>query len=251
MTHKPLRVLIVDDEESIRIITKTYLAERTDILLIGECENVPDAKVMLKKNQVDLLLLDIRLGDKTGFDLLADFPDFSFKVIFITAYDQYALKALKVGVLDYLLKPIGEDDFHLAIDKVRQKLVSKEQYRVAAEHLQHKPQRITINTREGLHILWLEEIMYCEADGGYTTFFLNDGSKPIVSKPLKEYEMLLPETTFLRVHQSFIVNINFVTLFKKENCSIILKHKLTGYTKEIPVSTRKREEIINLLSGLK
>jgi two-component system LytT family response regulator len=251
MTHKPLRVLIVDDEESIRIITKTYLAERTDIVLIGECENVPDAKLMLKKNQVDLLLLDIRLGDKTGFDLLADFPDFSFKVIFITAYDQYALKALKVGVLDYLLKPIGEDDFHLAIDKVRQKLVSKEQYQVAAEHLQHKPQRITINTREGLHILWLEEIMYCEADGGYTTFFLNDGSKPIVSKPLKEYEMLLPETTFLRVHQSFIVNINFVTLFKKENCSIILKHKLTGYTKEIPVSTRKREEIINLLSGLK
>lgn len=251
MIHKPLRVLIVDDEESIRIILKTYLAERLDILLLGECKNVPDAKEMLKKNKVDLLLLDIKLGEDTGFDLLAEFPNFSFKVIFITAYDQYILKALKVGALDYLLKPVGEDDFHLAIDNVGKKLMTKEQYQIAAEHLQAKSQRITINTREGLHILWLEEIMYCEADGGYTTFFLNDGSKPVVSKPLKEYEMLLPETTFLRVHQSFIVNINFVVLFKKENCSVILKHKLTGNTKEIPVSTRKREEILNLLSGLR
>ncbi|MEA5402904.1 LytTR family DNA-binding domain-containing protein [Arcicella sp. DC2W] len=251
MIHKALRILIVDDEESTRIIAKTYLADRTDTLLLGECENVSDAKAMIKKNQVDILLLDIKLGNETGFDLLAQFPNFSFKVIFITAYDQYVLKALKVGALDYLLKPIGEDDFHLAIDKVREKLVTIEQYQVAAEHLQHKPQRITINTREGLHILWLEEIMYCEADGGYTTFFLNDGSKPVVSKPLKEYEILLPETTFLRVHQSFIVNINFIVLFKKENCSIILKHKLTGSTKEIPVSTRKREEVLNLLSDLK
>jgi two-component system, LytTR family, response regulator len=251
MNHKPLHILIVDDEEPVRTITKKYLSSRNDILVIGECENIIDAKAFIRNNQIDLVLLDIKLGNETGFDLLSEFPDFAFKVIFITAYDQYTLKALKIGALDYLLKPIGEDDFHFAIDKVKRQMVIKEQYDVSIEYFKGIHNRITLNTREGLHILFLDDIMYCEADAGYTTFYLNDGSKPMVSKPLKDYEALLPSIKFMRVHQTFIVNIDFVILFKKENNSLILRNKLSGLMKEIPVSTRKKEEILKLLTEIR
>jgi two-component system, LytTR family, response regulator len=251
MTHKLLNILIVDDEAPVRSIIKKYLSSRNDTLLVGECDNISSAKTRLRSTQVDLVLLDIRLGLETGFDLLAVFPNFSFKVIFITAYDQYVLKALKLGALDYLLKPIAEDDFHLAIDKANHQLITQEQYNISVDYLKGNQQRITLNTREGLHILWLEDIMYCEADSGYTTFYINDGSKLIVSKPLKDYEELLPELHFLRVHQTFIININFVVLFKKENNSLVLKNRLTNQLKEIPVSTRKKEEVMNLLASLK
>ena len=251
MNHKVLNILIVDDEEPVRCIIKKYLSSRNDVLVMGESENISNAKAIIRNNQIDLVLLDIRLRNETGFDLLAEFPDFDFKVIFITAYDQYILKALKVGALDYLMKPISEDDFHASIDKVRRQIVIKEQYTVSLDFLKGINQRITLNTREGLHIIYLDDIMFCEADGGYTTFYLNDGSKLMVSKPLKDYELLLPSIKFMRVHQTFIVNIDYVILFKKDNNTLMLRHKLSGFMNEIPVSTRKKDEILKLLINLK
>lgn len=249
--HRPIRVLIIDDEEHIRIILKVFLSHRSDIVLIGECENISDAKIMIKNSHPDVILLDIKLGNDTGFDLLSMFPNPTFKVIFITAYEKYAIDALKAGALDYLMKPIDEEELNLALNKLHQYAINPEQYQVATEHWQNKPKRITFNTHEGVHILWMEEIMYCEANGGYTTFYINDGSKLMISKPLKEYESILPATAFLRIHQSYIVNINYATLFKKDNCMILMKNPVNGQTKEIPVSTRKREEILNILSQLK
>ena len=243
----PLRVLLIDDEEPVRNILKIFLTRFNNILLLGECGTVSDAKVLIKNTQPDLVFLDIRLLDGTAFDLLLAFPNPNFKIIFITAYEQYVLKALRAGALDYLMKPIDIQEFTVALEKANSQSMKPEQYETSLEHWQEKPTKITFRSREGLHIVPLQKLLYCESDGGYTTFFLLDGSKLIASKPMKEYSTILPESSFIRLHQSYIVNINYITLFKNENM-VVLKND-SNFMKEIPVSSRKRDELLKLLEG--
>jgi two-component system LytT family response regulator len=212
-----------------------------NVEIVGEAESVEQAEDMIRKLNPDLLLLDIQLGKKTGFDLLALFPNPTFEVLFITAYEQFALRAIKAGALDYLLKPLVEADFTQAIAKALTKKNKQNtgQFEVAKTSFETKEiNRLTLSTNDGHHIVWIKDILYCSSNGNYTTFHLANGKNLMISKLLKEYETLLPSEVFLRVHQSFLVNMNYVEQFTKDN-SLILSNNA-----EIIVSSRKKEEVI-------
>lgn len=246
-----LRVLIVDDEPIIRKDLESLLQAHKDFIVVGTCGSVAEARVLIPATNPDLLLLDIQLNDGTGFDLLQSLEKITFMTIFITAFNQFAIKAIKYGALDYLLKPIDEEELKVALDKVRnnrqQDQDVKESLEVTRSHMNQADDstrsRIVLRSQYFLQVVAFDEIIYCQNDGGYTHFHLVDKRKIVVSKSIKEYDELLPHRTFLRPHQSYLVNVNFIDRFHKEGY-LILKGG-----EEIPVSTRKKEHVITFLTG--
>lgn len=239
---KITRILVIDDEQAICSICKNYLANRSDIVIIGDCGNIDDAEILIKATKPDVIILDINLIGGTGFDLLKRFPNPNFKVIFITISSEYALTAIKAGALDYIMKPIEEEELFNAIDKVAsQSSTTQVQLEMASDFLAGKPERLVVRTSEAIHIVNFNELVFCQSDKGYTTFFLADKTEILVARPLKDFELLLPPKTFVRTHQSFVVNINFVHQIRKD-LTLILKNR-----KEVPISFRKKEEIIKIL----
>ncbi len=246
-----LRVLIVDDEPIIRKDLEMLLKARKDFIVVGTCGSVAEARVLIPATSPDLLLLDIQLTDGTGFDLLQSLESIQFNTIFITAFNQFAIKAIKYGALDYLLKPIDEAELEEALDKVRHNRQSdpqtKESLDVTRAHMNQNENgvrsRIVLRSQYFLQVVAFNEIIYCQNDGGYTHFHLADKRKIVVSKSIKEYDELLPHQLFLRPHQSYLVNVSFIDRFHKEGY-LILKNG-----EEIPVSTRKKEHVISFLTG--
>jgi two-component system LytT family response regulator len=237
---KPIRIVLIDDEAAIRTICKSYLQDIENTIIVGEADKVEDAEIIINACNPDLILLDIQLGKKTGFDLLTKFPNPTFKVIFITAYEKYAISAIKAGALDYLLKPISEQEFINAIQKVKLDLNSNHHFEIAQKAYTEKQiERITLSANDGYHVVWVKDIMYCSSSGNYTTFHLQNGKQIIISKIIKEYEAILPSLFFVRTHQSYLVNMNYVERFTKEQ-NLILKNQA-----EIIVSNRKKEEVMN------
>ena len=166
-----------------------------------------------------------------------------FKIIFITAYEEFALKALKIGAVDYLLKPVDVDELKTALHKV-QKLSTDEQKAQIAKTKQvyyNENKHIILSFHDSYQVINLEELIYCESDKGYTTFYCNDGNKYLVSKTLKEFEDRLSEANFQRPHQSFIINMKFVDKYDKSG-TIYLKNGI-----KIPVSSRKKETFLSTL----
>lgn len=246
-----LRVLIVDDEPIIRKDLEALLKPYSDFIVVGTCGSVTEAKILINATQPDLLLLDIQLSDGTGFDLLQSLEKISFHTIFITAFNEYAIKAIKYGALDYLLKPIDELELKDALEKVKagrkEALEVRESLQVARAHMNSDNKairsRIVLRSQYFLQVVAFDEIIYCQNDGGYTHFHLVDKRKIVVSKSIKEYDELLPRQLFLRPHQSYLVNVSFIDRFHKEGY-LILKGG-----QEIPVSTRKKEHVISFLTG--
>ncbi|WP_118952755.1 LytR/AlgR family response regulator transcription factor [Taibaiella helva] len=246
-----LRVLIVDDEPIIRKDLEALLKPYSGFIVVGTCGSVTEAKILINATQPDLLLLDIQLSDGTGFDLLQSLEKISFHTIFITAYNEYAIKAIKYGALDYLLKPIDELELKDALEKVKagrkEALEVRESLEVARAHMNSDNKairsRIVLRSQYFLQVVAFDEIIYCQNDGGYTHFHLVDKRKIVVSKSIKEYDELLPRQLFLRPHQSYLVNVSFIDRFHKEGY-LILKGG-----QEIPVSTRKKEHVISFLTG--
>jgi len=237
---KLIRIVLIDDEAAIRTICKSYLQDIENTIIVGEAEKVEDAEIIINACSPDLILLDIQLGKKTGFDLLAKFPNPTFKVVFITAYEKYALSAIKAGALDYLLKPISEQEFINAIQKAMQEGNPNSHWEIAHKAYSEKQiERITLSANDGYHVVWVKDIMYCSSSGNYTTFHLQNGKQIIISKIIKEYETILPSSFFVRTHQSYLVNMNYVERFTKEQ-NLILKNQA-----EIIVSNRKKEEVLN------
>jgi two-component system LytT family response regulator len=237
---KPIRIVLIDDEAAIRTICKSYLQDIENAIIVGEADKVEDAEIIINACNPDLILLDIQLGKKSGFDLLTRFSNPTFKVIFITAYEKYALSAIKAGALDYLLKPISEQEFINAIQKAMQEVNSNHHWEIAQKAYTEKQiERITLSANDGYHVVWVKDIMYCSSSGNYTTFHLQNGKQIIISKIIKEYEAILPSSFFVRTHQSYLVNMNYVERFTKEQ-NLILKNQA-----EIIVSNRKKEEVMN------
>jgi two-component system LytT family response regulator len=240
-----INALIVEDEKYIREGLKAQLKNLSiDVKIIGECESVKEALIHCNEKMPDLVFLDINLKDGTGFDFLKQI-NATFKIIFITAYEEYVLKALKVGAVDYILKPVDEDELLEALQKVAQINESQTQARIdiVKEGFEGTNKRIVLRMQEGYQVVDFKELMYCEADGGYTKFYLNDGRSFMVSKPLKEYSDQLPSEIFVRVHQSFLVNVTFIDRYDKTRF-LLLKNG-----SKIPVSIRKRESVISKVFG--
>lgn len=245
-----IRTLIVDDEPAIAEDVKQLLARHELFTEVGTCGSVSDAVVLIKKLAPDLVLLDVELSDGTCFELLEQVETINFQIIFITAFNDYAIKALKTGALDYLLKPIDRNEFYEAIAKVAampaQQAGYKELLQMAQYHAEpsFRKSRIALRAKNYVELVNYEEILYCHSDGCYTTFYLTDNRKIVVSKPIKEYDELLDHMIFIRTHQSYIVNINHVSRYHKDGFLLLR----TGT--EIPVSTRKRDLVLNFIAGI-
>ncbi|WP_431111109.1 LytR/AlgR family response regulator transcription factor [Winogradskyella poriferorum] len=236
-----MQAIIVEDKTYIRkgLLNLLELID-TDVKVVGECESVKEAVIVAKACKPELVFLDINLTDGNAFDFLEQTKHLNFKVIFITAYEEFALKALKMGAIDYLLKPVDVEELKIALDKVKQLSVTeqKEQINVAKQVWNNQEDKLILSLQDSFQVVDLNELMYCESDKGYTTFYCNDGKKHLVSKTLKEFEERLTKANFTRPHQSFMVNLKFIDKYVKSG----VIHLKNG--KKIPVSSRKKEQFV-------
>ncbi|MEN0005827.1 MAG: LytTR family DNA-binding domain-containing protein [Bacteroidota bacterium] len=244
-----LTIAIIDDEADARAILHHFLSTLCpDVQIVGEASNAAEGVALLRQKRPDVVLLDIQLGEQTGFDLLNKFNQPNFQVIFITAYQQFAIQAFAYCALDYLLKPIDPDQLLRAIDKAQIAHAKNQVYSQQLQQLQQIQQtktfdKIVLPTAEGLVLLRLSEVLYLQADVNYTLFFTTHKEKFIVSKPLKEFEALLPKHQFCRSHQSYIVNIQYIKKILREDGGYIL----LGNGERLPISRRKKERLLSLL----
>ncbi|MEE9363105.1 MAG: LytTR family DNA-binding domain-containing protein [Cellulophaga sp.] len=233
-----MKALIVEDKAYIRkgLLNLLQLID-TKVEVIGECESVKDAVVVANSCKPELIFLDINLTDGTGFDFLDQTENLAFKVIFITAYEEFAIQALKIGAVDYLLKPIDIEELQIALQKVSTLPIveQKQQIKTIKEIWNNEDSKLILSLHDSFQVVDLNELLYCESDKGYTTFYCNDNKKYLVSKTLKEFEERLSTVSFTRPHQSFMVNLKFIDKYDKSGV-IYLKNG-----KKIPVSSRKKE----------
>lgn len=247
-----LKTIVVDDEpkvcDTLIALLSMYCAESVQI--VGKAHSVQDARDKIQEHRPDLVLLDIKLQDGSGFDLLEQFEAIHFAVVFITSYNEYAIKAFKFSALDYLLKPVEPQELIESINRVI-KHRRPESFEVQFNHFLNqtgdqtkKPKKIILKTVDAIYIVDVKDIIRCEADGSYTNICLQDGRSILVSKNLKEYELLLKEHGFYRIHRAHLVNVNhFDRLDKREGGVMVMKDQSV-----VPVANQKKEELLQLIS---
>ena len=243
-----LQAVIVDDEiKALQSLTWELTNFSDEINVIASFTNPNEALSYLDKNTPDCLFLDIEMPTMDGFQFIKKLTNKNFPVVITTAYNQYALKAIKSQALDYLLKPIDTDDLEETIVKIKKfnsKNFSVEKLEMALLNYNSRSvhKRITLNTDGKLLCLENDEILYAESDGNYSTIFLTDGQKIVLTKKLKEVNDLLPSDSFFRIHNSYIINLNKIKEFLKTDGYVVLKsnHK-------IPVSRQKKSDFLDML----
>lgn len=247
-----LRTLIIDDEVHVQqSLEKMLKAHCPNVMLLGSADGVANGIEAINKNNPELVLLDIKMDDGTGFDLLKKLEPVDFKVIFITAYNQYAIKAFKFSAIDYLLKPVDPEDLVLAINKVDQLFQSDFNTQLDAlnDHLEAKnkgTKKIILRTQNSIHLVKVHDIVYCESSGSYTSIQLLNGQKILVSYSLKEYEDLLKDSGFFRVHKSYLVNMKYIIRFdKQEGGYVVLENE-----SKVPVASRRRDQLLEMFERL-
>ncbi|MDQ8004231.1 MAG: LytTR family DNA-binding domain-containing protein [Pedobacter sp.] len=221
-----LNTIIVDDEEFARSSLYFLLQENCpDVNICGIAKSVSEARSLLQSHDIDLIFLDIAMPGENGFSLIPQAQEANSTVIFTTAYDQYALKAIKANALDYLLKPIDIDELIAAVEKAvkHQQLNNALTRNLSLKNLEEdlKEQkgvnRITLPSGQGYRLVDVDDIIHIEADSNYSIFHLKNAEKITVSKVLKDYEEILPEERFMRIHKSSIVNLKYVKEYNNKN----------------------------------
>jgi two-component system, LytTR family, response regulator len=219
-----IKTLIVEDEKISATTLQNYLKDYCDpsIDIIGIASSVKEASEMIRKEKPDLIFLDVRLGDGSGFDILKEFKKPAFRVIFTTGFDQYALEAFRFHAVNYLLKPVSVDELTEAVDLVVAQISKEHDYRNISAMLDHLPKthgnidELYIRHHIGFDVLKINEIIYCQADGGCTYFYTSAGKKIVSSKSLGYYEDLLTDKNFIRVHHSYLVNRQHINGYHHE-----------------------------------
>lgn len=246
-----LKILIVDDEKRIRTSLKHVIKlHYTNADVVAEAENINSALDLVHLFEIDVVLLDIKMPGGTGFDLLTQLMPVKFKVIFITAYDEFAVKAFKYSALDYLLKPVVPSELVSALKKAHEKVNEEKEnikLKVFLGNIQQEEKNIVLNTLEETHVVNINQIIRCEACRNYTRFFVSNKKAILVSKGLKDFEKTLSSDQFYRPHQSHLINLSFVNRLEKRDCwNLIMKDG-----SKVPVSTRKHNEIIEVLKRVR
>ena len=240
-------ILIDDELSALKGLVYELKNFEDQIEIKAQFSSAENAIEYLSKNDIELVFLDIEMPEISGLAFLERFPERNFYVVFTTAYSKYAINAVKMGAIDYLLKPVDIDDLAQTIRKVEKILSKKKQEdfletaldKINKEHLTRK---IKINCEGKIHFFAPEEILYCEAEGSYCTVFLENGKKMLLSQNLKQLESILPEYVFYRIHNSYVVNLHKITAYNKNEGYVEL-----GKNKTIPVSRDKRSEILGKL----
>ncbi len=245
------KVLIIDDENRTReLIARMIDSFGFDVQTIPEGENVQSGIEAIEKHQPDIVFIDIQMPDGTGFDVIRSIENKTFEVIFITAHEEFAIKAIKFSALDYLLKPVDTTELKAALEKAIEAVDDKKepsQFEALQSNIQPtEKRRLVLKTQESVHVVELDQIIRCEADRNYTSFFLKDNKKILVSKTLKEYETLLSAHNFLRVQQSHLINIDYVDRYDKKNGGAVVMKDGS----EVPLSPAKRDLFFKRLENI-
>jgi two-component system LytT family response regulator len=248
-----VRYVIVEDEPHARAVLVMHMARHPEFELVGEASSPEEASDLIKTTSPDLILLDIMLGDATAFDLLTGTDIGKANLIFTTSHEDHALKAIKVSALDYLLKPIAAGDIDGALEKFKSTMSRGEQrdvrpqLKIAGEY--HAGERemaqLALPTLHGFNFVYVKDIVRCESDNTYTTFHFVNQKPLIVSRTLKEWEGLLTEYNFFRVHNSHLVNKRHIVEYKKGEGGLVVMSD----NSHVDVSRRKKEEFMAFIMG--
>lgn len=245
------RILIIDDEKRIRDFVKRMIESfGFDVEVYTDGENVETGLKAIQELKPDIVFLDIQMPDGTGFDLLNQVGEKGFELIFITAFQEYAIMAIKFSALDYILKPIDAEELKTALQNALDTIDFKKeetQYEALTHNLNaNQKRKLVLKTQESVHVVDLNEIIRCEADKNYTFFYLNSGKKILVSRTLKDFELLLANHGFFRVQQSHLINLEYIDRYdKSEGGSVIMKDGAA-----VPLSTAKKEQFFQILENL-
>ncbi len=251
--NAPIRALIIDDEEDARFTLRNALENYCqNVQVLGEARDVAGGVKALQEMDPDLVFLDIRLSPGSGFDILEQLPEIRFQVIFVTAYNEYAMRAIRFSALDYLLKPVDIAELQQALERMRtqqQDPLGRLRYKIFQENLRAMNEtysRIVLPTMEGFLVQEVKEIIRCEADRNYTHFFLLNGKKTVIPRTLKTYDELLSQLGFCRVHQSHLVNLKQITEYKRRKKGGVA---LLRDGTEIPVAESRKDAFIERFLG--
>jgi len=247
-----LRTVIVEDEPNSRehlisLVTKFC----KNVKIVGEAYDVKSGYEIITKSKPDLILLDIEMPDGTGFDLLHKFSSFKFEIIFTTAFAEYAVKAFQYSAVHYLLKPIDPEELMEAIQKTEE-VLKRKSMETRLNALFHNMQnqvggkKVVLSSGNNMFVINTSEIIMCRSDKNYTQFILEDGRDIKVSKTIKEYDQMLNDNGFFRVHRQYLVNTEHIKSFDKSNGGAIY---LTGNLK-VPISIRKKGMVMQLLAKI-
>lgn len=247
-----IRCVIVEDEEMARNVLKSLLAQYCqDVMVCAEADDIVTGKNMIETFRPDLVFLDIEMPGGSGFKLLTSMENVDFEVVFVTAYEQFAIKAIRHDALDYILKPIDPKELVAAVEKVKEakyKKTLKKQYDNLLKNLDPEQlvvRKISISTTDKIHLIDVDDIIRCESDNYYTIIYFKDGTSLMVSKTLKEMDQKLQEYDFVRTHKSHLVNMRCIKNFIKDEMMVVM----TDDTK-VPVSKRKKEMILEVINNL-
>lgn len=248
-----IRTLIIDDEvkarETIQNMLETYCPE---VKVVGTAGSVKEGLLAVEKYRPELVFLDIKMGDGTGFDLLRQLENQDFFLVFITAFEEFAIRAIKFSALDYILKPLDPDELVSSVKKASH-AIEKENVSMRLDALfdnldvmSHRNKKIVLKTTNSVHLVNLADIIRCESEKNYTHFFTAEGEQITVSKTLKEYSELLADYNFYRVHQSHLINLTHVKRYDKQEGGILVMDDES----KIPVSFRRKEDLMKVFKRL-
>jgi two-component system, LytTR family, response regulator len=256
MINKTITAVLIDDDINLRNGIRELLAYYApDITIVGEAEDVASGVTVMDKLKPQVVFLDIQLNDGTGFDVLEKLATKNGKttshIVFITAHEEYAIKAFRFSALDFLLKPVDIDELELVIQKIRTTLDKKynfEHIDLLLENIRKKVdnfKRIALTTIEGIHVYEVCDIIRCEGEDNYTTFYIKNNKPIVISKTLKEYEEMLSEYGFERIHQSHLINLSYLKSYVKKDGGYVIMADNT----QLPISQRKKERLQELIKA--
>lgn len=252
-----ITAILVDDDSNLREGMKALLSRYApEIRILGEAENVSDAVSVIDRLNPQVVFLDIQLADGTGFDILEKLTEKNGKiasqVVFITAHEQYAIKAFRFSALDFLLKPVDPEELQKVIEKIKNTVQKNDTFShidLLLENIRKKVdnfKRIALSTTDGTHLFDVSDIIRCESTDNYTTFHIKNSKPILISKTLKEYEELLSEQGFERIHQSHLINLAYLKSYIKKDGGYVIMSDNSN----LPVSQRKKDRLQELIKNL-
>ncbi len=248
-----ISAVIIEDEIPVAKSLETLLSFNENIAFKGMAHDINAGEELIRNVNPNIVFCDIQLGkNATGFDLIERFENPQFKLIFVTAYNEYAIKAFKYNAIDYLLKPIDQEELEVSIDRAKKQIQENDaenQLKSLMEMMTQKndqPKKLLFKTSEQIRAVDLQDIIRLESESNYTSVYLKDGKKLLVSKALKEYSDLLEDRNFFRAHQSHLINLDFFEIYEKQDGGYIILKDGTN----IPLAKRKKNQLFDLLEKL-
>jgi two-component system, LytTR family, response regulator len=248
-----IRCVIIEDEQKSRETLKGLLKRFCpEVMVSAEADGFRSGKAAILEHKPDMVFLDIEMPDGSGFKLIESIEDPDFEIIFTTAFEQFAIKAIRYAALDYLLKPIAPDELIEAVNKVKERKAKKHNLKNIQVLLSNikpgamEPKKIILSTSDKIHVVEIDRIVRCESDNYYTHFYFENNTHLLISKTLKDVEGLLEGNNFIRPHKSHLINVRFIQNFSRDEGGMITLHN----GQKIPVSRRKREKILEIINNL-